>query len=879
MRCEAFGEQPIELIWLKDKRKLAGAGSGNDLAGAAEYSIEQVQLGHGAESWLTIAAAGREDSALYTCVAANTHGHDETNVQLIVHEPPEVPSPPHTLEVAARSVKLGWQPPFNGNSPILGYVLEYRSILDTTDAGELSANSLSAPDWHNITIRNGDCVAQVGTLVPATEYEFRLMAQNRLGFSDPGAVLRMRTEEEAPGTAPTGIRLAALSTKSVRVTWNPPERKMQNGRLRGYYVGYRLVGGVGAAGGLSNEQSQFVYKTVEAGAHANTAHAPSNFPSSNSNTNSALMPGQEETVITNLRRNSKYAFVVQAYNEKGAGPMSDEQQVITAELDPPDTPTLRVQSTTSGSVQLAWQSVASDQNPVDGYLLYQRQESSSEWREYSLDAQQTFYTAIGLHCGTRYQFYLVAFNKQGRGEQSELINVKTDGALPVAPDKKSALWVNSTLASVRLDAWHHGGCPITAFRVRYRAQSTKQWIQVWPPLPESMLDSNTAIGSGSLNDLNEIGSIPSVSSAQSSAAGDGSYNERAPSESPLIAMSPTQLEEQRLQLRDLHPGRKYIVQVTASNQVGSTDAEYSFSTFPIMSNELIRSSTKLISGSSLLIPSGNQLLQLGFLLPVTLCCAALLLLLLLLGALIRKQPALSGPAGNGNGSSGPGTLLYATSGHKEELQLANFTSKQAMAGVGCDANSLSCAYGFTTGTAAGRLGTLLGGDTLVKCDAATGAANAARLAASGAKVQLMEPLYATVKRTARLARTGNDTHIYSYPVGAATNGVVNNHSIMQQHLQSNLCAASSNPYAIDSMTIDQNAIESYSRSQATCESSLTCTYGGAPNNTSNGGSMCGCGTTCNPTGNGCSKADLNHHNDATQPDPNLLQLGMCSMMR
>jgi hypothetical protein len=475
---------------------------------------------------------------------------------------------------------------------------------------------------------------------------------------------------------------------------------------------------------------------------------------------------------------------------------------------------------------------------------------------------------------SRYQFYLVAFNKQGRGEQSELINVKTDGALPVAPDKKSALWVNTTLASVRLDAWHHGGCPITAFRVRYRPQSSKQWTQVWPPSAESTLDNGST--SGSLNELNEIGSNPSVSSAQS--ASSDLFSERSPSESPLIALSATHFEEQRLQLRDLQPGRKYIVQVTASNQVGSTDAEYSFSTFPIMSNELIRSSTKLIGGSTLLIPTGNQLLQLGFLLPVTLCCAALLLLLLLLGALIRKQPSLSG-AGSHNGSGPPGTLLYATSGHKEELQLANFTSKQAMAGIGCDSNTLNCSYGFTGPNGNARLGTLLGGDTLVKCDPNTGAANAARVAASGAKVQLMEPLYATVKRTARLARTGNDTHIYSYPIGAAAAAAaaVNNHQMMQ-HLQSaNMCSGASNPYTMDSMSIDTNALDSFARGPSTCESSLACTYAStnAPN-----GPICGCGSAC-PQPNSCLKTDQISGQHDSHPDPsaNLLQLGMCSMMR
>lgn len=149
----------------------------------------------------------------------------------------------------------------------------------------------------------------------------------------------------------------------------------------------------------------------------------------------------------------------------GTGPNSDELFVQTAELDPPESPQLHVASTSTSTIHLTWQPSQLDENPIDGYLLYQKMidgqtENFSEWKEYSLDAQQTFYTALGLKCGSRYQFYLIAYNKQGRGEPSETITVKTDGGLPVAPDKKSALSVNTSSVVVKLDAWHHGGCQI-----------------------------------------------------------------------------------------------------------------------------------------------------------------------------------------------------------------------------------------------------------------------------------------------------------------------------------------------------------------------------------------------------------------------------------
>lgn len=369
--CEAIGDPPIEIIWLKDKRKLAG-GPLSVSESAAEYSIEQKTHAHLAQSWLTIAAASREDSAMYTCVAANAHGQDETNIQLFVHEPPDAPSIPHISDLSARAAKITWQPPYNVNGPIQSYIVQWKALDD---------NTASETIWRNTTVRGNECLTQLQPLFPATEYEVRVIAINAYGQSVPSASLSLRTEEEAPTSAPSSVRLAALSTRSVRVSWQSPDRRSLNGRLRGYYVGYRLV----SSSNNGAVENQFVYKTVEATSSSNAGY-----------------PSGEQTVLTNLRKNSKYSIVVQAYNAKGAGPTSEEQQVITAELDPPETPALQVQSTSSSSVQLAWQSIMTDDNLVDGYLLYQRQETSSEWREYTLDAQQTFYTAIGLHCGTRY---------------------------------------------------------------------------------------------------------------------------------------------------------------------------------------------------------------------------------------------------------------------------------------------------------------------------------------------------------------------------------------------------------------------------------------------------------------------------------------------
>ena len=96
-------------------------------------------------------------------------------------------------------------------------------------------------------------------------------------------------------------------------------------------------------------------------------------------------------------------------------------------MDAPTSPQIQVTSSTDSQIHLAWDPIVDDDNPIDGYIIFQRQDSSTDWKEIRIVGQQTFDTANNLKCGTRYQFYLVAFNRIGRGEPSDIVTVKTDG--------------------------------------------------------------------------------------------------------------------------------------------------------------------------------------------------------------------------------------------------------------------------------------------------------------------------------------------------------------------------------------------------------------------------------------------------------------------
>lgn len=425
MKCESFGDKPIKISWLKDKQRIEMKGlpqlsalsltnqlymlndqspslnSEPTLQDSSRYEITDKSTDQGLISFLDISKSDRKDSGLFTCFSYNQYGQDDTNIQLIIQEKPDTPSDIQIVEINSRSIKLAWSQPFNGNLPITSYFVQYSDNRSSLTQINNKDNSKSV---YNLTIKNNECLAVLTQLKPAKTYYVRLIAENRLGVSDSSSIIDVTTDEDLPNGIPTKLKSVVISSKQIKVSWKSPDESTLNGQLKGFYVGFRLLNDQGVS------KDQFVYKTIEI--------------------NGKSMEQATTCTLGNLRKNSKYAIIVQAFNNKGTGPSSEEIIVKTAELDPPISPQLHVASTTTSTIHLTWQPSQLDENPIDGYLLFQREENLQEWKEYSLDAQQTFFTTLGLKCGTRYYYYLIAYNRQGRGEQSETISAKTDGGLP-----------------------------------------------------------------------------------------------------------------------------------------------------------------------------------------------------------------------------------------------------------------------------------------------------------------------------------------------------------------------------------------------------------------------------------------------------------------
>ncbi|XP_071041968.1 cell adhesion molecule Dscam1 isoform X3 [Parasteatoda tepidariorum] len=432
LSCQAYGERPLNIAWTKDKQTL-------NTKSITRYRLTETVFSNGSLSELLIDLVDRGDSALFTCLATNSYGKDETNIQLIIQEKPDIPQELKITRTASRSVDISWSPPYSGNSRLLKYILTYEEATEEKE-GSLKSGNLLGGNPKRVTIPPSEITWTINGLTPDTRYFILISAVNALGESESSNPVTAVTEEEAPGGPPLAVKTLPLSSTAVKVLWEPPDPASQYGQIKGYYVGYKT----------KTSKDKYVYKTLE---------VKDNF--------------REERILNNLQRNTKYLVRVQAFNNKGAGPPSDDAEVETLKEDPPKPPTLEILGVTSTSVTLKWKRDGTDSLPTKGFIVHYKKEYGT-WRAEEVFGDLNTYTLINLQCGMRYEFYIT--NANGNGEQSEIVETRTSGRAPIAPEKEELLIVNATSVTIQLNSWKSGGCPITHFEIKYKQQKKKTWV-------------------------------------------------------------------------------------------------------------------------------------------------------------------------------------------------------------------------------------------------------------------------------------------------------------------------------------------------------------------------------------------------------------------
>lgn len=623
--CTPKGDQPMQIEWFKETNPLVPNSQSNsqqskyseiitlytnssDLqvprqkhqslvvqssSGSAGFTFVSPEVSGVRSSELVINYADRMDTGNFVCLARNGYGKDELTYRLIVQEVPDAPVALNTQNIQTTSLKLVWSLPFDGNSPVSHFIIEYRrqqpdspvpdtshqhrewtrlvvgsnklatgqetSIMNITANGVLSQSSNSA---------GGSSLSLlVRQLSARTTYHFRVAAMNGVGQSGFSMPISVTTAEEPPGGRPNDLRAQPISSSSIKAIWRAPSPVEESAPIRGYYIKHRRLAidsslqpqaGVEQQGSQNhwiatasisaNNMSNFNGISMDSRSPVQTAS------SSGSAMEQLASSGTYEFVVNGLEKNTKYEIRVQPFNSIGVGPASDTIGQ-TLKFDKPAQPHLKLVAAKRQSFELRW--TISDQQPLMGFSLFYKLEYD-DWQEIQL-AIVYQHVIEGLRCGNKYQIYLSAFNMVGRSDPSDVLTARTEGTAPLAPDKSRFIQSNITQVLLDMTAWKSGGCPINSFMIQYKR------------LHDSSL-FGVSEGSTPFTNLDRV-SIP-----------------------------------------DLQPATWYKLLVTAINEAGSTNAEYLFNTLTLSGEQVMppfpidRESSHISSASHSVLGNLNRLL-------------------------------------------------------------------------------------------------------------------------------------------------------------------------------------------------------------------------------------------------------------------------------
>ncbi|XP_063224987.1 protein sidekick isoform X2 [Bacillus rossius redtenbacheri] len=358
---------------------------------------------------LEIRAVRASDVADYTCAVVSPGGNETRSARLSVVELPYAPASvlASRLEsVSPRAVNVSWTPGFDGNSPLLKFIVQKREV------GDLGPLADPLPNW--VTELSNVSAQQrwvlLTSLKAATSYQFRVSAVNSVGegsASDSSNIVSL--PQEPPSGPPLGLVGSARSSSEIITQWQPPQEELRNGQVLGYVMRYKLYG---------YDSSPWTYQNI---------------------TNEA----QRTFLIKDLITWKDYIIQIAAYNNMGVGMFSDGVKIKTKEGVPEAAPSnVRAEPLNSTAVQVWWEPPNPQKiNGINqGYKLQAWKGDPTEEEEAAVTvavppslldplAEQSAVVA-GLEKYTEYNITVLCFTDPGDGQRSEPVPVRTDEDLP-----------------------------------------------------------------------------------------------------------------------------------------------------------------------------------------------------------------------------------------------------------------------------------------------------------------------------------------------------------------------------------------------------------------------------------------------------------------
>ncbi|KAK2091552.1 Contactin-3 [Saguinus oedipus] len=190
--------------------------------------------GHSSSGDLMIRNIQLKHSGKYVCMVQTGVDSVSSAADLIVRGSPGPPENVRVDEITDTTAQLSWKEGTDNHSPVISYSIQARTPFSV--------------GWQTITtvpevIDGKTHTATVVELNPWVEYEFRVVASNKIGGGEPSLPSeKVRTEEAVPEVPPSEVNGGGGSRSELVITWDPVPEELQNGEGFGYVVAFRPLG-------------------------------------------------------------------------------------------------------------------------------------------------------------------------------------------------------------------------------------------------------------------------------------------------------------------------------------------------------------------------------------------------------------------------------------------------------------------------------------------------------------------------------------------------------------------------------------------------------------------------------------------------------------
>uniref|UniRef100_A0A3B4TUN2 Neuronal cell adhesion molecule a n=1 Tax=Seriola dumerili TaxID=41447 RepID=A0A3B4TUN2_SERDU len=346
---------------------------------------------------LTIKDVTNEDEGTYTCIMNTTLDQDSASAMLTVVEQPDPPTDLELTDQTDRSVQLTWIPGDEHNSPTQSFLIQYEDLLHMPGI------------WINLTEVVGTSTTAQLNLSPYVYYSFRVLAQNRVGYSQPSQPSRQyRTNPAAPDENPSDVHGEGTEPDNLVIYWTPLTGFQSNGPGLEYKVQWRQK------------------DTDEDWSSENVVNAT-------------------HFVVTGTPTFVPFEIKVQAVNNYGSGPDPEVVTGYSGEDLPSSAPdSVQIMVHNSMLAEVHWEPVPppSVRGKLQGYKVYYRRERGLQETEANMDEETQLLTFSGNRTEGRlpglkpyslYSLFIRVINYKGEGPASPSKTFETPEGVPGPP--------------------------------------------------------------------------------------------------------------------------------------------------------------------------------------------------------------------------------------------------------------------------------------------------------------------------------------------------------------------------------------------------------------------------------------------------------------